>query len=88
MKEYAARYVLYDIAEFWTRLTKFQGLMNKSVPRHFTYEKWKKAIISLYSSAEESTHHMVIEIQKLVQNIFATGIYMLGMLSTYYHDFQ
>lgn len=31
---------------------------------------------------------MVMEIQKLVQDTFTTGIYTLEMLSTYYHDFQ
>ncbi|KAG6875289.1 hypothetical protein C0993_009924 [Termitomyces sp. T159_Od127] len=58
MKEYTARYVMYDTAETWTGLPEFAAttiLVGDQAATAISYKNWKEAVIRLYPGAEEST---------------------------------
>ncbi|KAG5719400.1 hypothetical protein E4T56_gene13465 [Termitomyces sp. T112] len=47
-KEYAARYVSYDMAETWLGLPEFGNniTIGNNAPRPYTYQEWKAAVLS------------------------------------------
>ena len=56
-KEYAAWYLLYDMAETWLGLPKFNN---------HTCAKWKAAVLCLYPEAEESARYTLQDLEQLV----------------------
>ncbi|KAG6875962.1 hypothetical protein C0993_006554 [Termitomyces sp. T159_Od127] len=91
MKEYAARYVMYDTAETWTGLPEFAATttpVGNQATTAISYKNWKEAMILLYPGAEESMCYMVNELHQLVQDNFDLSAYTLGTFLTYYHKFQ
>ncbi|KAG6863385.1 hypothetical protein C0993_011750 [Termitomyces sp. T159_Od127] len=91
MKEYTARYIIYDTAETWTGLPKFAATttpIGNQAATAISYENWKEAVICLYPGAEESMRYTVNELHQLVQDNFDLSAYTLGTFSTYYRKFQ
>ena len=78
-KEYTTRYLLYDTAETWLGLPKFNN---------HTYAEWKAAVLCLYPGAEESACYTLQDLERLVNQTFSTGITTLGHFLDYYRDFQ
>ncbi|KAG6881262.1 hypothetical protein C0993_002170 [Termitomyces sp. T159_Od127] len=69
MKEYMARYVMYNTAETWTSLPKFATTttpVGNQAATAISYKNWKKAVIRLYRGAKESTCYMVNKLHQLV----------------------
>ncbi|KAG6873580.1 hypothetical protein C0993_001261, partial [Termitomyces sp. T159_Od127] len=65
IKEYTARYVMYDTAETWTGLPEFSAtttLIGDQAATAISYKNWKEAVIHLYLGTKESTCYMVNEL--------------------------
>ncbi|KAG6882141.1 hypothetical protein C0993_011793 [Termitomyces sp. T159_Od127] len=91
MKEYAARYVMYNTAETWTGLSKFAATtipVGDQAATAISYKNWKEAVICLYPGTEESTRYTVNELHQLVQDNFDLSACTLGTFWTYYRKFQ
>ncbi|KAG6867546.1 hypothetical protein C0993_001361 [Termitomyces sp. T159_Od127] len=91
MKEYAARYIMYNRAETWTGLPKFVATtvpVGDQAATAISYKNWKEAVICLYSGAEESTRYTVNELHQLVQDNFDLSAYTFGTFLMYYREFQ
>ncbi|KAG6874954.1 hypothetical protein C0993_011408 [Termitomyces sp. T159_Od127] len=91
MKEYVARYVMYDTAGTWAGLSEFAATtipVGDQAATAISYKNWKEAVICLYPGAEESTCYTVNKLHQLVQDNFDLSAYMLGTFSTYYRVFQ
>ncbi|KAG6867075.1 hypothetical protein C0993_007008 [Termitomyces sp. T159_Od127] len=91
MKEYMARYVMYNTAETWTGLPEFAATtipVGNQAATAISYKNWKEAVIRLYPGAEESMHYTVNEPHQLVQDNFNLSAYTLGTFSMYYCEFQ
>ncbi|KAG6876724.1 hypothetical protein C0993_000818 [Termitomyces sp. T159_Od127] len=91
MKEYVARYIIYNTVETWMDLPEFMATttpIGNQAPTAISYKNWKEAVIHLYSGTEESMCYMVNELHQLVQDNFDLSAYTLGTFLTYYPEFQ
>ena len=65
--------------------------MWKSLPEYcdpnFTYEDWKKKVVSLYPGANEEKRWTVTDMDKLIGERARMGIYMIGDFGAYYRAF-
>ncbi|KAG6882503.1 hypothetical protein C0993_010300 [Termitomyces sp. T159_Od127] len=92
MKEYMARYVMYNTAETWTGLPGFAATttpIGDQVPTTISYENWKEAVICLYPGTEESMCYTIarrLEILKPTHHLEnpydVKDVYEAGNLAT------
>ncbi|KAG5333787.1 hypothetical protein C0989_004834 [Termitomyces sp. Mn162] len=89
-KEYAARYISYDMAETWLGLPEFgdNAIIGNNVPRPYTYQEWKVAVLRLYPGTDASARYNLGNLERLVNQTFNSGLATLGRFSDYYRDFQ
>ncbi|KNZ78150.1 hypothetical protein J132_01675 [Termitomyces sp. J132] len=89
-KEYAARYVSYDMAETWLGLPDFGNniIIGNNTPRPYTYQEWKAAVLRLYLGTDASACYNLGDLERLINQTFNSGLATLGRFSDYYRDFQ
>ncbi|KAG5716072.1 hypothetical protein E4T56_gene10785 [Termitomyces sp. T112] len=89
-KEYVARYISYDMAETWLGLPEFgdNAIIGNNVPRPYTYQEWKVAVLRLYPGTDASARYNLGNLERLVNQTFNSGLATLGRFSNYYRDFQ
>ncbi|KAG6884304.1 hypothetical protein C0993_012336 [Termitomyces sp. T159_Od127] len=70
MKEYVARYVMYNTAEIWTGLPEFAATttpVGNQASTAISYKNGKEAVIHLYPGTEESMRYMIARRLKILK---------------------
>ena len=66
-----------DTADMWKSLPEYSD-------PNFTYEDWKKKVVSLYPGANEEKRWTVADMDKLIRECARMGIYTIGDFGAYY----
>ena len=68
------------MADMWKSLPEYSDL-------NFTYEDWKKKVVSLYPGANEEKRWTLADVDKLIGECARMGIYTIGDFGAYYCAF-
>ena len=73
-------YVEVDTVDMWKSLPEYSD-------PNFTYEDWKKKVVSLYPGTNEEKRWTITDMDKLIGEHARMGIYMIRDFEAYYHTF-
>ncbi|KAG6852027.1 hypothetical protein C0991_003783, partial [Blastosporella zonata] len=80
-------YMDYNTSEQWLSILEYQPY-NASQPAHpYSYDKWKRAIISLYPGANAATKYSMADLDQIMGKAARTNIKTIGQFADYYRKF-
>ena len=79
-KAQTMHYVEANTMDMWKSLPEYSN-------PNFTYEDWKKEVVSLYPGTNEEKRWTLADVDKLIGECARMGIYMIGDFRAYYCAF-
>ncbi|KAG6838189.1 hypothetical protein C0991_001162, partial [Blastosporella zonata] len=89
-KALGVRYVDYNTSEQWQSLAEYEVSVIDPATQTlipYTYQDWKKAVISLYPGADNATKYSMADLDQVTGEAGRTDIKSISQFAAYYRKF-
>ncbi|KAG6863480.1 hypothetical protein C0991_005525, partial [Blastosporella zonata] len=86
-KALGIRYVDYNTSEQWLSILEYQPYDPSQPDYLYSYDNWKRAVISLYPGANAATKYSMADLDQIMGKAAHTDIKTIGQFADYYQKF-
>ncbi|KAG6849122.1 hypothetical protein C0991_012130 [Blastosporella zonata] len=86
-KALGIRYVDYNTSEQWLSISEYQPYNDSQPALPYSYDDWKRAVISLYPGADAATKYSMADLDRIMGEAARTDIKTIGQFADYYRKF-
>ncbi|KAG6838769.1 hypothetical protein C0991_008652, partial [Blastosporella zonata] len=80
-------YVDYNTSEQWLSISEYQPYDDSQPALPYSYNDWKRTIISLYPGANAATKYSMADLDQIMGKAAHTDIKTIGQFANYYRKF-
>ncbi|KAG6838508.1 hypothetical protein C0991_011088, partial [Blastosporella zonata] len=80
-------YVDYKTSEKWLLISEYQPYDDSQPALPYSYDNWKRAVISLYPGADTATKYSMADLDQIMGKAACTNIKTIGQFADYYRKF-
>ncbi|KAG6838382.1 hypothetical protein C0991_012147, partial [Blastosporella zonata] len=80
-------YVDYNTSEQWLLISEYQPYDDSQPALPYSYDDWKRAIISLYPGTDAATKYRIADLDQIMGKAARTNIKTIGQFTDYYRKF-
>ncbi|KAG6850839.1 hypothetical protein C0991_010021, partial [Blastosporella zonata] len=86
-KALGIQYVDYNTSEQWLLISEYQPYNDSQPALPYSYDDWKRAVISLYPGANATTKYSMADLDQIMGKAARTDIKTIGQFADYYRKF-
>ncbi|KAG6851545.1 hypothetical protein C0991_008246 [Blastosporella zonata] len=86
-KALGIHYVDYNSSEQWLSISEYQPYDDSQPALPYSYDDWKRAVISLYPGADAATKYSMADLDQIMGKAARTNIKTIGQFADYYRKF-
>ncbi|KAG6848744.1 hypothetical protein C0991_012547 [Blastosporella zonata] len=79
-------YVDYNTSEQWLSISEYQPYDDSQPALPYSYDNWKRAVISLYPGADATTKYSMADLDRIMGKAARTDIKTIGQFADYHRN--